>query len=69
MGGAARAHRSSALHGYGAPFSVFYLPTELAGCEELTKGGRQPVGSSGAGCVVVRLKLRPSGTVGGSSEG
>jgi hypothetical protein len=37
MVGAARAHRSSVLHGYGAPFSVGFLPTELAGCEELTK--------------------------------
>jgi hypothetical protein len=26
------------LHGYGAPFLVFFLPTEPAGCEELTKG-------------------------------
>jgi hypothetical protein len=33
----ARPHRSSALHDYGAPFSVVFLPSELAGCEELTK--------------------------------
>jgi hypothetical protein len=26
------------LHGYGAPFLVVSLPTEPAGCEELTKG-------------------------------
>jgi hypothetical protein len=38
MAGAAGAHRSSALHGYGALFSVVSLPTELVGCEELTKG-------------------------------
>jgi hypothetical protein len=38
MAGAAKAHRSSVLHGYGAPFSVIFLPTESAGCEELTKG-------------------------------
>jgi hypothetical protein len=36
--GAAGAHRSSALHGYGAPFSVFSLPTEPVECEEPTKG-------------------------------
>jgi hypothetical protein len=38
MAGAARAHRSSALHGYGAPFFVVFLPMEPAGCEELTMG-------------------------------
>jgi hypothetical protein len=38
MAGATRAHWSSALHGYGAPFSVFSLPTEPVECEELTKG-------------------------------
>jgi hypothetical protein len=37
VAGVARPHRSSALHGYGAPFSVVFLPSELAGCEELTK--------------------------------
>jgi hypothetical protein len=37
MAGAAGAHRRSALHGYGALFSVVSLPTELVGCEELTK--------------------------------
>jgi hypothetical protein len=36
--GMARAHRSSVLHGYGASFLVVSLPTEPAGCEELTKG-------------------------------
>jgi hypothetical protein len=35
---AAGAHRSSALHGYGASFSVVSLPTEPVECEELTKG-------------------------------
>jgi hypothetical protein len=35
---AARAHQSSAPPGYGAPFSVGFLPTKSAGCEELTKG-------------------------------
>jgi hypothetical protein len=34
----AGAHRSSVLHGYGAPFSVVSLPTELVECEELMKG-------------------------------
>jgi hypothetical protein len=36
--GAAGAHRSSVLHGFGALFSVVSLPTELVECEELTKG-------------------------------
>jgi hypothetical protein len=36
--GAVGAHRSSALRSYGAPFSVFSLPTESMECEELTKG-------------------------------
>jgi hypothetical protein len=35
---AAVAHRSSALHGYGALFLVFSLPMEPVECEELTKG-------------------------------
>jgi hypothetical protein len=34
----ARAQCSFALHGYGAPFLVVFLPVESAGCEELTKG-------------------------------
>jgi hypothetical protein len=34
----ARAHRSTALHGYGAPFLVVSLPAEPMECEELTKG-------------------------------
>jgi hypothetical protein len=34
----ARAHWSSALHGYGVLFSVFSLPTKPVECEELTKG-------------------------------
>jgi hypothetical protein len=38
MASAARAHRSSVLHSYGAPFSVVFLPMEPTGCEELTKG-------------------------------
>jgi hypothetical protein len=38
MASAARAHQSSALHGYGALFSVVSLPTEPVECEELTKG-------------------------------
>jgi hypothetical protein len=33
-----RRGQSSTLHGYGAMFSVGFLPTKLAGCEELTKG-------------------------------
>jgi hypothetical protein len=36
--GAAKADWSSALHDYGAPFSVVFLPTQPVGCEELTKG-------------------------------
>jgi hypothetical protein len=36
--GAGGAHRSSTLHGYGAPFSVVSLLTEPVECEELTKG-------------------------------
>jgi hypothetical protein len=36
--GAAGAHRSSTLQGYGAPFLLFSLPTEPVECEELTKG-------------------------------
>jgi hypothetical protein len=35
--GAAGAHRSSVLHGYGAPFLVFFVPTESVECEELTR--------------------------------
>jgi hypothetical protein len=38
MARAARAHWSSALHGYGAPFLVVYLPMKPVDCEELTKG-------------------------------
>jgi hypothetical protein len=38
MARAARAHWSSALHGYGAPFLVVSLPMKPVDCEELTKG-------------------------------
>jgi hypothetical protein len=38
VGGVAGAHWSSMLLGYGTPFSLVFLPTELAGCKELTKG-------------------------------
>jgi hypothetical protein len=34
----AGAHWSSALRSYGAPFSVFSLPTDPVECEELSKG-------------------------------
>jgi hypothetical protein len=32
------------------------------------QGGLQPAGSSGAGCAVERLKLRPSAMVAGNSK-
>jgi hypothetical protein len=38
MAGTARAHRSFALHGYGASFSIVSLPMKPVECEELTKG-------------------------------
>jgi hypothetical protein len=61
--GAARVHRSSVLHGYGAPFLVVFLPTELAGCEELTKvvfnhWGAPEQDASEAGRAAARLKLQ-----------
>jgi hypothetical protein len=65
---AARAHRSSALHGYGAPFFVVFLPTEPAGCGVLTRGAFNWRGTP-VGCAAARLKLQPSATVGGSSKG
>jgi hypothetical protein len=42
---------------YGAASSRRFLPMGPAGCEELTKGGLWPTGSSGAGCAAARLKL------------
>jgi hypothetical protein len=69
MAGAAGAHRRSALHGYGALFSVVSLPTELVGCEELTKGVFYRRGGSGAGCAATGFKLQASAMVGGRSKG
>jgi hypothetical protein len=65
----AGADRSSMLRGYGAPFLVFSLPTELVECEEPTKGDLLLIGGSGAGCVVARFKPQPLVTVGKRSKG
>jgi hypothetical protein len=54
MAGVARAHQSSTLHGYSAPFSVVSLPTKLVGCKERTKGDLLPVRGSGLGRVAAR---------------
>jgi hypothetical protein len=37
MAGAIGAHLSSTLHGYGAPFLVISVLTELVECKKLTK--------------------------------
>jgi hypothetical protein len=66
MAGAIGAHLSSTLHGYGAPFLVISVLTELVECKKLTKevfywwGG----GGSRAGRATARFKLQPSATVG-----
>jgi hypothetical protein len=68
--GVAGAHRSSVLHGYGAPFSVFSLPTEPVECEELTKGVfYRWGGGSRAGHAVARFKPQPPAMVGEHSKG
>jgi hypothetical protein len=41
----------------GAPSWTGFLPTGAVGCEELTKGGHWPTGSSRAGHAAARLKL------------
>jgi hypothetical protein len=71
--GAARAHRSSALHGYGAPFSVFSLPPEPVECEELTKGvsyrwGGGLRGRTRGGKVQASIFSDSGGTVQGSAH-
>jgi hypothetical protein len=65
---AARAHQSSAPHGYGAPFSGVFFLQNRRGARNSPRG-LQPVGSYGARCAAARFKLEPSATVGGSSKG
>jgi hypothetical protein len=64
-----QANQSSTLHGYGAPFLVFSLPTQPVECEELTKGVFYWWGGSKAGRAAERFKPQPSVTVGERSKG
>jgi hypothetical protein len=61
--------RSSVLHGYGALFLVFSLPTKSMECKELTKGGLLLAGGSGAGRAAVRFEPQPSAMVEERSKG
>jgi hypothetical protein len=69
--GAAGAHQSSALHGYGALFSVVSLPTEPVGCEKLTKGGSSTDRGRGLQSRTCGSKVQAStfGDGGGRSTG
>jgi hypothetical protein len=66
--GVAGAHRSSALQGYGAPFSLVSLPTEPVGARNSPRGSSFG-GGSGAGRAATRFKPQPLATVGERSKG
>jgi hypothetical protein len=67
MASAAEAHRSSALHGHVALFSVFSLPMELVVCGT-HQGGLLPAAGSGAGHAVARFKPQSLAMVGERSK-